>query len=188
MIRRPPRSTLFPYTTLFRSRAAAMPREHSRQPPQNTQKSLSGQYLLNSLKSRSDTHRRVELRAEPRQVPRLEPHRDAVARLAARPDGEQERRLEPGIEQGILTDLDGVDRDPDRVQPVRIAYAEPAGERIGRVDRLLVQHDGEGGRPGAGALGQARRDAQQRQPTASHRPSNRGGRFSRDAASPSFMS
>src|SRR2546427_3079437 len=34
MIRRPPRSTLFPYTTLFRSRhAAEAPREHLAQPP-----------------------------------------------------------------------------------------------------------------------------------------------------------
>src|SRR5256885_6220334 len=29
MIRRPPRSTLFPYTTLFRSRALSIPRPHS---------------------------------------------------------------------------------------------------------------------------------------------------------------
>src|SRR2546427_8473777 len=29
MIRRPPRSTLFPYTTLFRSRARAMPRKNA---------------------------------------------------------------------------------------------------------------------------------------------------------------
>src|SRR3712207_9262350 len=28
MIRRPPRSTLFPYTTLFRSRVAGLPRQH----------------------------------------------------------------------------------------------------------------------------------------------------------------
>src|SRR2546429_7131363 len=32
MIRRPPRSTLFPYTTLFRSRAARPVRAHKRQP------------------------------------------------------------------------------------------------------------------------------------------------------------
>src|SRR3712207_7580900 len=30
MIRRPPRSTLFPYTTLFRSRGRALPRVHAR--------------------------------------------------------------------------------------------------------------------------------------------------------------
>src|SRR2546422_6637867 len=30
MIRRPPRSTLFPYTTLFRSRRVAHPEEHAR--------------------------------------------------------------------------------------------------------------------------------------------------------------
>src|SRR5256886_10403016 len=29
MIRRPPRSTLFPYTTLFRSARGALPREHA---------------------------------------------------------------------------------------------------------------------------------------------------------------
>src|SRR3712207_7691772 len=33
MIRRPPRSTLFPYTTLFRSPAAGDPR-HARDPPE----------------------------------------------------------------------------------------------------------------------------------------------------------
>src|SRR5438445_6056381 len=33
MIRRPPRSTLFPYTTLFRSRATARPRRRRPQPP-----------------------------------------------------------------------------------------------------------------------------------------------------------
>src|SRR6266550_5246543 len=32
MIRRPPRSTLFPYTTLFRSRPALRPRRPGRQP------------------------------------------------------------------------------------------------------------------------------------------------------------
>src|SRR5688572_32257413 len=33
MIRRPPRSTLFPYTTLFRSRAARCPHRHLRDWP-----------------------------------------------------------------------------------------------------------------------------------------------------------
>src|SRR5437879_8110989 len=33
MIRRPPRSTLFPYTTLFRSRAPAHPGPHRHRPP-----------------------------------------------------------------------------------------------------------------------------------------------------------
>src|SRR3712207_8739890 len=33
MIRRPPRSTLFPYTTLFRSSANVLEREHSRRAP-----------------------------------------------------------------------------------------------------------------------------------------------------------
>src|SRR3712207_7951559 len=33
IVRRPPRSTLFPYTTLFRSAAAAPPRRRRRAPP-----------------------------------------------------------------------------------------------------------------------------------------------------------
>src|SRR5437762_6639100 len=33
MIRPPPRSTLFPYTTLFRSRAGSAPERHSLRPP-----------------------------------------------------------------------------------------------------------------------------------------------------------
>src|SRR2546428_2068014 len=33
MIRRPPRSTLFPYTTLFRSHAVAPSRQHHAHPP-----------------------------------------------------------------------------------------------------------------------------------------------------------
>src|SRR2546426_6551474 len=33
MIRRPPRSTLFPYTTLFRSRSPSLPRSRGPRPP-----------------------------------------------------------------------------------------------------------------------------------------------------------
>src|SRR2546422_2959201 len=36
MIRRPPRSTLFPYTTLFRSRAGVAPRPRPERPPSRT--------------------------------------------------------------------------------------------------------------------------------------------------------
>src|SRR5689334_24333929 len=41
MIRRPPRSTLFPYTTLFRSPAAARSRPPSRRSLRSTARSLS---------------------------------------------------------------------------------------------------------------------------------------------------
>src|SRR5205807_6778411 len=42
MIRRPPRSTLFPYTTLFRSSSAAALRVHSRALAQTTSLTLDG--------------------------------------------------------------------------------------------------------------------------------------------------
>src|SRR5438477_5177258 len=41
MMRRPPRSTLFPYTTLFRSRTRAACRRFRRPPPQNAGRTLS---------------------------------------------------------------------------------------------------------------------------------------------------
>src|SRR5260370_16073285 len=36
MIRRPPRSTLFPYTTLFRSRRASLPHSRTAPPPRGS--------------------------------------------------------------------------------------------------------------------------------------------------------
>src|SRR6266581_5460007 len=43
MIRRPPRSTLFPYTTLFRPRSAKLPRSrrHCRPPPRRSEEHTS---------------------------------------------------------------------------------------------------------------------------------------------------
>src|SRR3712207_7538657 len=66
MIRRPPRSTLFPYTTLFRSRAE----EHAREPP---------------------LHRPQE-DDEPRERPCREQHRDAGPSrdgVAREPEGDR---------------------------------------------------------------------------------------------------
>src|SRR5256885_6878731 len=53
MIRRPPRSTLFPYTTLFRSRCtAARPRLHSRpSPPPRTGRGRRSAAALQDRKS-----------------------------------------------------------------------------------------------------------------------------------------
>src|SRR3712207_6979989 len=54
MIRRPPRSTLFPYTTLFRSLAAAAPLAH--QPQLITGQAVSGLRLRALGHPRSEEH------------------------------------------------------------------------------------------------------------------------------------
>src|SRR5258708_26890140 len=60
MIRRPPRSTLFPYTTLFRSRAAGG-RDMSISTPRasasvTTTRTTSGDFIMASTTSRSEEH------------------------------------------------------------------------------------------------------------------------------------
>src|SRR5690348_17757573 len=60
MIRRPPRSTLFPYTTLFRSRVAArpvVPRARGRRPAQ-----LRGVDHAGHRAAHDERHRRPRLR------------------------------------------------------------------------------------------------------------------------------
>src|SRR5258708_28614095 len=54
MIRRPPRSTLFPYTTLFRSRDAA--RRRRRQQPAGCKERGSFAFVILSSNSRSEEH------------------------------------------------------------------------------------------------------------------------------------
>src|SRR3989442_2498809 len=64
MIRRPPRSTLFPYTTLFRSRDAALRHEHVRAP-------AGGERVGHALSGvRSEEHT-SELQSRPHLVCRL---------------------------------------------------------------------------------------------------------------------
>src|SRR2546426_5463967 len=53
MIRRPPRSTLFPYTTLFRSHAPAPPRGHNRS-HQNPPKADNPQLATRNLQPATD--------------------------------------------------------------------------------------------------------------------------------------
>src|SRR2546425_8377962 len=56
MIRRPPRSTLFPYTTLFRSDTGSSPRSHgATEGDEETEGTLSGS-SVNSFPSRSEEH------------------------------------------------------------------------------------------------------------------------------------
>src|SRR5260221_5246800 len=68
MIRRPPRSTLFPYTTLFRSRANGMPELHKLTPPLAV---LQGKgYKVALVTDRSEEH-----------TSELQSHSDIVCRL-----------------------------------------------------------------------------------------------------------
>src|SRR2546430_13659035 len=66
MIRRPPRSTLFPYTTLFRSGASADAREMGRPPPRAEE--VVGSALFRHLRSEEHTS---ELQSQSNLVCRL---------------------------------------------------------------------------------------------------------------------
>src|SRR2546427_4655430 len=68
MIRRPPRSTLFPYTTLFRSRAVAVQAPAVRAPREAPRVLLAIGYLLLVLRSEEHTS---ELQSQSNLVCRL---------------------------------------------------------------------------------------------------------------------
>src|SRR2546430_9002619 len=79
MIRRPPRSTLFPYTTLFRSRVTSDPREIDRAEAlvlpgvgsaQDCMRKLSALGLIEPLRERSEEHT-SELQSQSNLVCRL---------------------------------------------------------------------------------------------------------------------
>src|SRR2546421_9465793 len=55
MIRRPPRSTLFPYTTLFRSRRGSPP-ERSSRPKESVARACASWSRTSSASSRSEEH------------------------------------------------------------------------------------------------------------------------------------
>src|SRR2546426_9840448 len=80
MIRRPPRSTLFPYTTLFRSLHARVLRAGARSPP-------TGRHLQH-LGERGDDARARPARARADAGERL-PARERVARAASLLLGDQ---------------------------------------------------------------------------------------------------
>src|SRR3712207_7244786 len=83
MIRRPPRSTLFPYTTLFRSHGEARPHAHLHDgevEPQRLQ--LVGERDLGALRA-------VERAAQ--QVPEPHQHAHRVLRLLRREDRKSTR-------------------------------------------------------------------------------------------------
>src|SRR3989442_11031912 len=75
MIRRPPRSTLFPYTTLFRSHVVDHPRRHPLQPRGEPDRAVTGGAgapagLLVVDPARSEEHT-SELQSRPHLVCRL---------------------------------------------------------------------------------------------------------------------
>src|SRR2546430_12470894 len=72
MIRRPPRSTLFPYTTLFRSRATRPPRSASRCSRKGRDAPFTGWSGRDGAepRSRSEEHT-SELQSQPKLVCRL---------------------------------------------------------------------------------------------------------------------
>src|SRR3989442_10867911 len=72
MIRRPPRSTLFPYTTLFRSQLAMLPRRSEPRPrsPSSAAKSSTGFPSSSGSRNRSEEHT-SELQSRPHLVCRL---------------------------------------------------------------------------------------------------------------------
>src|SRR2546423_7179114 len=79
MIRRPPRSTLFPYTTLFRSRVIAVLLLHARED------GLAGLYAVRRAGGRIITHRNEHMLQpplHPERAERSEEHTSELQSLA----------------------------------------------------------------------------------------------------------
>src|SRR3989442_11696202 len=70
MIRRPPRSTLFPYTTLFRSPLAAAPEDRPDPPALDHHRTVAHRLSARAVDQRSEEHT-SELQSRPHLVCRL---------------------------------------------------------------------------------------------------------------------
>src|SRR5436190_5021241 len=70
MIRRPPRSTLFPYTTLFRSRRSVTAIAICTDQPRRYTICRDGEFYLHAMRNRSEEH-----------TSELQSHSDLVCRL-----------------------------------------------------------------------------------------------------------
>src|SRR5438270_10698859 len=93
MIRRPPRSTLFPYTTLFRS--------------QSTERSLSGIELALERGQNKEAWQQLSALPEPRSGPRSEEHTSELqsqSNLVCRLLLEKKKQLSLVAEYGLLAD------------------------------------------------------------------------------------
>src|SRR5256885_10767988 len=86
MIRRPPRSTLFPYTTLFRSLLAEWPRPQSRRDIRATRSGADAARDRQSRKGRSEEH-----------TSELQSPCNLVCRLLL----EKKKKNEPAIDTGV---------------------------------------------------------------------------------------
>src|SRR2546427_12321505 len=122
MIRRPPRSTLFPYTTLFRSSAPCSRRRPSHSPA--VELAPLARAIHHERALRSDRVRALE---DP-VLPRRQPAEDlALERLRT---AEPERRLQAGERVG----REGralLERDPHFVVPVDLVGREGHEARLG---------------------------------------------------------
>src|SRR3989440_8770896 len=99
MIRRPPRSTLFPYTTLFRS--AAIPALNVRYEAVNGRLMLSGDSIaIQTLSARSDRGRRSE-----EHTSELQSRSDLVCRLLL--EKKNKRAVTKTVKEGERADEEG---------------------------------------------------------------------------------
>src|SRR5256885_10114759 len=73
MIRRPPRSTLFPYTTLFRSQAGSVTVSPIR-PPRPGSLAQAGAFTREEVEAARDHHRGADPERRRRHVARSEEH------------------------------------------------------------------------------------------------------------------
>src|SRR5260221_3441537 len=155
MIRRPPRSTLFPYTTLFRSQGAALP--------------LGAQdaRVAHQLVVAPAGVQGVQLLDDPADRRRSRIGRALLRRGEDQLHGDLDgagRQIEPGQEIGdVVHRLGGVD---DRERPLvrlrldRAARTEPrADQDVGLVDALVAHGEGARDQPGGRRIpgGQERR-------------------------------
>src|SRR5260221_10045290 len=83
MIRRPPRSTLFPYTTLFRSRETREPPPVTAtlRPERRTRNEMSESYARRCCTSMRSSHTGSASRRSEEHTSELQSHSDLVCRL-----------------------------------------------------------------------------------------------------------
>src|SRR3712207_8060965 len=72
MIRRPPRSTLFPYPTLFRSARGDQPADRQRPPPPDPVRELPGRHVDQEARQPVDRYRQPDRRLRDAELARVE--------------------------------------------------------------------------------------------------------------------
>src|SRR5689334_24689009 len=79
MTRRPPRSTLFPYTTLFRSRPSRPEQQHERELDPEQRAGLRPVVPVVLLRRRPASHRRGRVRHQDRKSTRLNSSHSSIS-------------------------------------------------------------------------------------------------------------